>query len=49
MMNYKISIIVPVYKVEAYLDECISSLVNQTYFNLEIILIDDGFLQTIAP
>ena len=42
MMNYKISIIVPVYKVEAYLDECISSLVNQTYFNLEIILIDDG-------
>ena len=42
MMNYKISVIVPVYKVEAYLDECISSLVSQTYSNLEIILIDDG-------
>jgi len=37
-----ISVIVPVYKVEAYLDKCISSIVNQTYTNLEIILIDDG-------
>ena len=37
-----ISIIVPVYKVEAYLDECVQSLVSQTYKNLEIILVDDG-------
>ena len=37
-----ISVIVPVYKVEAYLDKCISSIVNQTYANLEIILVDDG-------
>lgn len=37
-----ISVIVPVYKVEAYLDKCISSIVNQTYTNLEIILVDDG-------
>ena len=37
-----ISIIVPVYNVEYYLHECLESLVNQTYFNLEIILIDDG-------
>jgi glycosyltransferase involved in cell wall biosynthesis len=38
----KISIIVPIYKVEHYLHECINSLVNQTYTNIEIILIDDG-------
>ena len=38
----KISVIVPVYKVEAYLDKCVSSIVNQTYTNLEIILVDDG-------
>lgn len=37
-----ISVIVPVYKVEPYLDKCISSIVNQTYANLEIILVDDG-------
>ena len=37
-----ISVIVPVYKVEAYLDKCISSIVNQTYRNLEILLVDDG-------
>lgn len=37
-----ISIIVPVYKVEAYLDNCVQSIVHQTYRNLEIILVDDG-------
>ena len=37
-----INVIVPVYKVEPYLDKCISSIVNQTYKNLEIILVDDG-------
>lgn len=37
-----ISVIVPVYKVEAYLDKCISSITGQTYRNLEIILVDDG-------
>ena len=37
-----ISIIVPIYKVEEYLNQCINSIVNQTYKNLEIILIDDG-------
>lgn len=41
-MNELISVIVPVYKVEPYLDQCISSIVNQTYSNLEIILVDDG-------
>lgn len=37
-----ISIIVPVYNVEQYLDRCVESIVNQTYQNLEIILVDDG-------
>lgn len=37
-----ISVIVPVYKVEDYLDRCIQSIVDQTYTNLEIILVDDG-------
>lgn len=37
-----ISVIVPVYKVEAYLDRCVRSIVEQTYTNLEIILVDDG-------
>ena len=42
MLNPLISIIVPIYKVEKYLDECVLSLINQTYKNLEIILVDDG-------
>lgn len=41
-MNKLISVIVPVYNVEKYLDRCVESIVNQTYKNLEIILIDDG-------
>ena len=35
-----VSVIVPVYKVEDYLDKCVESIVKQTYKNLEIILVD---------
>lgn len=42
MEDSLISVIVPVYNVEDYLEECIDSLIHQTYKNLEIILIDDG-------
>lgn len=42
MKNPLISVIVPVYNVEKYLDRCVQSLVRQTYAPLEIILVDDG-------
>lgn len=38
----KISVVIPVYNVEKYLSECLDSVVNQTYKNLQIILVDDG-------
>lgn len=41
-MNELISVIVPIYRVEKYLDKCIQSIINQTYKNIEIILINDG-------
>lgn len=41
-MNNKISIIVPVYKVEKYLKKCVNSIISQSYSNIEIILVDDG-------
>ncbi len=37
-----ISVIIPVYKVEEYLDRCLESVLNQTYRNLEVVLVDDG-------
>lgn len=42
MQTSKISIIVPIYNAERFLDKCIGSIINQTYSNLEIILINDG-------
>ena len=41
-MKPLISVIVPVYRVEQYLDRCVSSILSQSYENLEVILVDDG-------
>lgn len=43
-MDSLISVIVPIYNVEKYLDRCVDSIINQTYKNLEIVLVDDGSL-----
>ena len=40
--SYKISVIVPVYNVEGYIDRCVESIASQSYRNLEILLVDDG-------
>ena len=42
MSNPLVTVVIPIYNVEAYLDRCIESVVSQTYRNLEIILVDDG-------
>lgn len=41
-MDSKISIIIPIFNAEEHLSKCISSVISQTYSNLEIILINDG-------
>ena len=41
-MSDKISVIVPIYKIEGYVEKCIDSIISQTYGNLEIILVNDG-------
>ena len=43
-MDPKISVVLPIYNVEKYLEKCMESIFNQTYKNLEILLVDDGSL-----
>ena len=40
--NYMVSVIIPVYNVEKFLNRCVDSILSQTYKNIEIILVDDG-------
>jgi len=42
MNDIVLSVIVPIYNVKDYIEKCIESICNQTYGNLEIILVDDG-------
>lgn len=47
-MKDLVSVVIPVYNVENYLEECIQSVLNQTYTNLDIILVNDGSTDTSA-
>jgi len=46
MNNLLVSIIVPIYNSEAFLDKCIQSIINQSYKNIEIILVNDGSIDS---
>ena len=41
-MNQKVSIVIPVYNVEKYIERCLKSILNQTLDSIEVIVIDDG-------
>ena len=42
MVNNLVSIVIPIYNVENFLNGCVESVINQTYRNIEILLVDDG-------
>ncbi|HBD9091906.1 TPA: glycosyltransferase, partial [Campylobacter jejuni] len=42
MQDKKVGIVIPIYNVEKYLDECLQSVIDQTYTNLSIVLVNDG-------
>ena len=42
MLNKLVSVIIPVYNVEKYVKKCLTTVVNQTYKNIEIIIVNDG-------
>ena len=46
MNNPLVSIIIPIYNSEAFLDKCIQSAINQSYKNIEVILVDDGSIDS---
>ena len=46
MNNLLVSVVVPVYNSESFLDQCIQSIVNQSYKNIEVILVNDGSTDT---
>ncbi|EIE5257058.1 glycosyltransferase family 2 protein, partial [Campylobacter jejuni] len=41
-MNKTVGVVIPIYNVEKYLKECLDSVINQTYKNLQVILVNDG-------
>ncbi|HEE8994041.1 TPA: glycosyltransferase family 2 protein, partial [Campylobacter jejuni] len=41
-MKFKVGVIVPIYNVAKYLEECLKSIINQSYKNIFVVLVDDG-------
>ena len=48
MLYHDISILIPTYNVEQYIRECLDSVINQSYTNIEIIVVDEAIFDNIA-